>query len=906
MRGKIRGRILAGILAAVLMCMAVPGKAYAADPAAGTAQMSKGKTEETDRDEEALQEKTANVQLASTRAVRETIDQLRARFPAGKYWNRVGLSYNNPDGVTSTPCPNNHDTAPNTCNNYRGYAQCWGFAYRLADGYYGSCPLDGWSAGSLNSLKAGDIVRRSGHVIWVTGVSGDTVRFADCNGDYHCGIRWDVSTTKSSLSSGIQSIWSAPYSITTEALPPPDEEGSDMPAPFTRTIADGDYHIVTALDNSMCLDIAGASKENGANAQIWHGTEDELQVFTVTWLGADKGYKIIHRNSGKSLDVAGRSRKNGTNVWQWEYFNPSEHTQDWVINEVDNGAYYTIQSRGSGFYLDVNEGIAADGTNVKIWKGNGGTAQKWRLIPAETQTVADGEYYITTALHKNMCLNVQGASAGDEANVEIATKKGEDSRIFSVTYLNNGFYKILNKNSGKSLDVYTGKAERGTNVQQFGYHGGFPQQWAIRSAGDGTFYIQPRCSGHYLDVANGSTADGTNVWTTVWMGGAAAQRWKFEKPAGTPENPDIPENPDQPDIPDQPETPGTPGRGEVLEEDVPQGNVENIPQGLWMSEIVPQTYTGKAVRPEVRVYDYKTLLVEKRDYTISYKNNVKAGASSGRNLPTVTVTGRGNYTGKETQTFEILPKQLTDEDVTADSLTVSYTGRAQKPIPVVTWNGKRLVRNRDYKVTYPDAGQAGDYKIRLEGMGNYGGERQVGLTVTLSIPVSKLRVDKIADQTYTGSAVEPVPVVKNGRKVLTQGEDYTLSYQNNAGVGTATVMITGRGDYAGERRVTFRITAGASLNNGQAELAFDNPVVYTGEEVRPDRYTLKVSVKNADGSRTERTLTEGKDFTVSYKNNIRPGTATVFFRGMGGYTGTLKKTYKISACPIGETAAGVD
>lgn len=324
---------------------------------------------------------------------------------------------------------------------------------------------------------------------------------------------------------------------------------------------------------------------------------------------------------------------------------------------------------------------------------------------------------------------------------------------------------------------------------------------------------------------------------------------------------------------------------------------------IWMSEIVPQTYTGKAVRPEVRVYDYKTLLVEKRDYTISYKNNVKANASDGRNLPTVTVTGRGNYTGKETQTFKILPKQLTDEDVTADSLTVSYTGRAQKPVPVVTWNGRRLVRNRDYKVTYPDARQAGDYTVLLEGLGNYGGKRQVGLTVTLSIPVSKLRVDKIADQTYTGSAVMPVPVVKNGRKVLTQGEDYTLSYQNNVGVGTATVMITGRGAYAGERRVTFRITAGASLTGGKAELAFDNSVVYTGEEVRPDRYTLTVSVKNADGSRTERTLTEGTDFTVSYKNNIRPGTATAVFQGINGYTGTLTGSYRIVKSDIGR--AGV-
>lgn len=56
----------------------------------------------------------------------------------------------------------------------------------------------------------------------------------------------------------------------------------------------------------------------------------------------------------------------------------------------------------------------------------------------------------------------------DEANVEIARKKEQDSQIFTVTYLNNGFYKILNKHSGKSLDVYIGNAVRGTNVQQYG------------------------------------------------------------------------------------------------------------------------------------------------------------------------------------------------------------------------------------------------------------------------------------------------------------------------------------------------------------------------------------------------------------------------------------------------------
>lgn len=49
-------------------------------------------------------------------------------------------------------------------------------------------------------------------------------------------------------------------------------------------------------------------------------------------------------------------------------------------------------------------------------------------------------------------------------------------------------------------------------------------------------------------------------------------------------------------------------------------------------------------------------------------------------------------------------------------------------------------------------------------------------------------------------------------------------------------------------------------------------------------------------------LVEGTDFTVSYKNNIKPGTATILFHGINGCTGTLKKTYKISACDIGESA----
>ena len=965
----------------------------------------------------------------------------------------------------------------NASKGNRGW-QCFGYAHWAANYVFG---LTVWGADdsfnwtkvyNMNSVKAGDIVQYGnpsngyGHTIFVTAVSGNTIKYTDANSDYKNTVKWEQMVTKNATLHG----YTFSYVQSGPGILSQPEVGSDMPGPFTRTIADGDYHIVTALDDSMCLDIDGVSYENGATAKIFHSTEYEYQVFTVTWLGADKGYKIIHRESGKSLDVEGASRENGANVWQWEYYDPSTHTQDWIINEVDQGAYYTIQSRGSGYYLDVAGGVAADNTNVQIykWVSANNLAQRWRFIPAGTRTIPDGDYYIMTDVAGNMCLDIQGASTADEANVIISGKTGRNSQVFTVSYLNNGFYKILNRNSGKSLDVYIGSAIRGTNVQQYSDHGGTPQQWTIRESGDDFYYIQPRCSGHYLDVADGKSVDGTNVWTTVWMGGAAAQKWKFEpvvkpklnpptasKPSGSvveggtrlfldgggadhvyftwdgtdprtsstrysyygeffnrsgipvfstwetmtikayavkegyqdsnvveftyivaenqklsPPTASLPsgmeveagtevslisgmdgaaiyytldgtnpsqesfhysrpfiiekdtvitacvvkdgyEDSDQAVFTYTVKSRDNYGKGDVLDEDIPQGKVENIPQGLWMSAVSSQVYTGKAIKPQVRVYDHTTLLTEKKDYTISYKNNVKANIVSGVNVPTITVTGKGNYTGKEVQTFVIRPKRLSDVDIMADDITLQYNGKVQKTLPVLTWNGKKLARNKDYTVSYPDEEsdgvadpmayiKVGTYTVLMKGMGNYTGEKTINLTITQSKSASTMTIAKIADHTYTGNEVRPVLVVKNGKVVLTEGEDYEVSYQNNIKVGTATVMITGKGSYVGVKKAAFKIVPRASLNKARAEMEFDSPLVYNGRAVRPDRCQLTVSEKNADGRTVTITLTENDDYKVSYLNDNKAGRATVIFQGVNGYSGTLKKTYKIEPYDIGK------
>ncbi len=85
------------------------------------------------------------------------------------------------------------------------------------------------------------------------------------------------------------------------------------------------------------------------------------------------------------------------------------------------------------------------------------------------------------------------------------------------------------------------------------------------------------------------------------------------------------------------------------------------------------------------------------------------------------------------------------------------------------------------------------------------GMATLNITVTAKA-ASTLTIDPIANQTYTGSAITPGVVVKDGTTVLTKDTDYELSYAANTNVGTATITITGKGNYNGTRTTTFAIT----------------------------------------------------------------------------------------------------
>lgn len=358
------------------------------------------------------------------------------------------------------------------------------------------------------------------------------------------------------------------------------------------------------------------------------------------------------------------------------------------------------------------------------------------------------------------------------------------------------------------------------------------------------------------------------------------------------------------DNPDDPDTPNVP------DEDIPKdedGNPLEIPKDLWVTDVAKYTYTGKAIKPQVRVYDYKTRLEEKKDYTISYKNNVNAADKNNpTKAPTIVIKGKGNYEGKIDKTFTIAPKNISDMheegdgakkvkvyDVKIDDITVGFVdNKAQKPVVTATWDGKKLANKKDYTYEAVPSTAVGNYPFKVTGNGNYTGERQVSFTITNATPASMFKVYKIADYTYTGQEIKPTVVVTYQKAVLQQGKEYTLSFEDNKEIGTASAVIKGMGRFSGVKRVNFKIKAAAVLGKAQAELQFASGTVYTGAEIKPSVIKLAVQAQQ-NGAVEDRVLTEN-DYKVTYEKNVNAGTATAIFEGIGAYSGTLKKTFKIS------------
>ena len=248
-------------------------------------------------------------------------------------------------------------------------------------------------------------------------------------------------------------------------------------------------------------------------------------------------------------------------------------------------------------------------------------------------------------------------------------------------------------------------------------------------------------------------------------------------------------------IPDGPDTPDEKKTG--IEVTDPEGSI----------------YDGLPHVNPLTVTDTKTgaTLVKDTDYTLSYSKDVI-------NVGTVTVTvkGKGNYTGEFTKKYQITPREYT---VTTDSAEKPYDGTALtaggrvnnladgETVTLKMTGSQTEVgsSNNTYSLTWDGSATVSNYTHGTDSIGL--------LTVTpksiIPSDTNGIEVTKPADSKYDGNVHENKPTVKDNKtdKTLVEGTDYTLAYKGDTtNVGTVTVTITGIGNYTGSHDVTYQIT----------------------------------------------------------------------------------------------------
>lgn len=249
------------------------------------------------------------------------------------------------------------------------------------------------------------------------------------------------------------------------------------------------------------------------------------------------------------------------------------------------------------------------------------------------------------------------------------------------------------------------------------------------------------------------------------------------------------------------------------------------------------------------------VLCNGKDYTLKYKNNKVVADVSAEKPPTVTVQGKGNYTGKFDITFRItkrgLKQAVDDENIQIKKTAVIYNpNKAEnyeyKPA-IKLMDGKTALRaNTDYVLVYEKNTQA-DYNAYLRVYEEAVKKAESGETgpdvdrqlqelmpravitaqadcnyeadgeIIVPLPIyqtklvkNKVQIDVVEEAIYRGDQVTPAVTVRdivNG-KILEKNKDYTVSYgaNNKSGKNKGSVTVTGIApEYGGSVTVKFDI-----------------------------------------------------------------------------------------------------
>lgn len=291
-------------------------------------------------------------------------------------------------------------------------------------------------------------------------------------------------------------------------------------------------------------------------------------------------------------------------------------------------------------------------------------------------------------------------------------------------------------------------------------------------------------------------------------------------------------------------------------------------------------YTGEAIEPAVTVtLADGTPLENGTDYTVAYTNNVEPGVAQ------AIITGIGAYTGEQALSFDIVNDNATDIAQLCQIAEIAPQPFTGEPVqPAVALSGQELVPDVDYTVSYRNNEAPGTATVVVTGIGAYSGTLERDFFIQGDLGQAQITIPE--NHTYTGAEVKPVPQVVFAGQTLTAGTDYTVEYANNINAGTATLTIVGNGtSYISGQEIPFTIDP-QNISSFQVNPIAATP--FTGAAITP-----QITVTNGTTA-----LVAGKDYEVTYDQNVNAGTAHLWVNGTGNYTGSLEAIFRIDAVPM--------
>ncbi|MEU1268476.1 RICIN domain-containing protein [Streptomyces sp. NPDC005799] len=286
-------------------------------------------------------------------------------------------------------------------------------------------------------------------------------------------------------------------------------------------INDGATYTVSNAGSNLALTIAGGTTTNGtyATQQNTDNATDQQWKFVLQPSGYFKIYNVA---SGKVLGVENQSTANGAKILQWDDNGTLDH--EWSVTPSPSGGF-TAVNRLTGKYLEIPGASTAVGTVAGQWDGTGCACQRWNLTQTALPTLSTGQYVLVNK-NSGKYLEIPAASTTAGTAADQWQNSACDCQLWTFQSQSGGAWTLQNVHSALRLDIGNASTAAGAAVVQNSASAGASQRWTLTSAGGGYYKLLNVGSGLVAGVAQSSTANGASViqWNDVSVDD---QLWKI-------------------------------------------------------------------------------------------------------------------------------------------------------------------------------------------------------------------------------------------------------------------------------------------------------------------------------------------------------------------------------------------